>query len=705
MRRASLVSCLGALLVLLPAPAATAMGFGRTATATTLGQRLDFVAHVWLDGDETLARECVAAEVMIGDRRLGSDDVRVALESAREGAGSNVRVSTRIAIDEPVVTVDLSVGCTSQMARRFVAFIDPPMLRLASASATESDTAAPRRDVSTSASAVDIARAADSSRRFALAGADPTPASAARTSRRVGRRADHERRFDAALALLPSEPRPVAVASARRPARAGLGGRREAAVGARPRLMLEAASAFAIAPPAAADARAATRTAGATAPAVTSTEGAAPSVGAPSLAAISVAATSVAATSPAATALAASSVVTSSAAAPGSAEAASAALAGDSTRSAQIEELEAGLARIRSESQAQQKTLGALQARLREAESARYANGLVYALAAAMVFFALLAAAFWALRPRQRGRARWFDPHTTRARKPAGVAAPASAPRVAETATPAVSQHPSQWRESEHGLLPVVTAPATIGGLEVTTVLAPRSRYAQMAEADASANAGAADAPRASSLTMGELIDLEQQAEFFVVLGQDEAAVSLLAAHVQDGAASPLPFLELLEIHQRRGDRDAYEDVRDAYSSRFDASAPEWSTALHLGRALDAYPQTIARLQALWPTPMQAMETLDALLFRRGEDDQEFDLPAYRDLLFLSSVARELGGHVETGFGPIDLFLPLDGASADPSSSPDSAFAVDVDISGWHDDTEAEEPAVGRRSAGRRSAG
>ena len=141
-----------------------------------------------------------------------------------------------------------------------------------------------------------------------------------------------------------------------------------------------------------------------------------------------------------------------------------------------------------------------------------------------MVVFALLAAAFWALRPRQRGRTRWFDANAARTRRPADAAAPASARRAGETATPAVSQHPSQWRESGHGILPVVTAPATIGGLEVTTVLAPRSRYARMAEADASANAGAADAPRASSLSMGELIDLEQQAEFFVVLGQDEAA-------------------------------------------------------------------------------------------------------------------------------------------------------------------------------------
>src|SRR4029079_14915718 len=87
-------------------------------------------------------------------------------------------------------------------------------------------------------------------------------------------------------------------------------------------------------------------------------------------------------------------------------EAASAALAQER---AHIEQLEAGLARLRDDSLAQRKTIGALQGRLRQAEGDRYLTGFVYSLAAAVLFFAALAAAFWALRPRQRRRARWFE--------------------------------------------------------------------------------------------------------------------------------------------------------------------------------------------------------------------------------------------------------------------------------------------------------
>ena len=281
------------------------------------------------------------------------------------------------------------------------------------------------------------------------------------------------------------------------------------------------------------------------------------------------------------------------------------------------------------------------------------------------------------------------------------VAAPrASAP----TPAPAISQHPSQWAESGHGILPV-TAPATIGGLEVTTVLAPQSHYARMAEAGASANAAAASVTRGAAPSMEELIDLEQQAEFYVVLGQDEAAIALLTAHLSEiGAASPLPFLQLLEIHQRRGDRASYEAVREDYHDNFDAFAPEWSTDLHFGRSLEEYPQAIARLQALWPTPLHAMRTLDGLLFRRNEADDAFDFPAYRELLFLYSIARELAGQVETDFGTIDLFLPLEDAPVEASARPDGRGAVDLDVSGWPDDSRPEGLVI-RRAAGGRGAG
>jgi hypothetical protein len=171
----------------------------------------------------------------------------------------------------------------------------------------------------------------------------------------------------------------------------------------------------------------------------------------------------------------------------------------------------------------------------------------------------------------------------------------------------------------------------------------------------------AAAAEPVRELSVEELIDLEQQVEFFVVLGQDEAAIDLLVSHVRsDGGISPLPYLKLLEIYRRRGDRDAYERIRERLNRRFNAYASDWDSDLQHGRSLEDYPDIIARLNALWPAPAQAMETLDASLFRRNKSDDTFDLPAYRELLFLYSIARDLAEHGAYALhGEVDLLLPL----------------------------------------------
>ncbi|WP_393937368.1 hypothetical protein [Piscinibacter sakaiensis] len=161
-------------------------------------------------------------------------------------------------------------------------------------------------------------------------------------------------------------------------------------------------------------------------------------------------------------------------------------------------------------------------------------------------------------------------------------------------------------------------------------------------------------------VSVEELIDLEQQADFFVVLGQDDAAIDLLMGHVQGtGGASPLPYLKLLEIHRRRGERDLYDRVRERFNRRFTANAPEWDAAIGNERALEDYPSIVERLQGLWARPVEAMAALSGWLFQRDPSAPTFDLPAYGDLLFLYSLARELADSEPPPDG-VDLLLPLD---------------------------------------------
>jgi hypothetical protein len=163
-------------------------------------------------------------------------------------------------------------------------------------------------------------------------------------------------------------------------------------------------------------------------------------------------------------------------------------------------------------------------------------------------------------------------------------------------------------------------------------------------------------------MSADELIDLDQQVEFFVVLGQDDAAVDLLMGHVRStGGVSPLPYLKLMEIYRRRGERDPYDRIRERFNRRFNAYAIEWDeNDPSKERDLEeGFPELLARVQSLWSAPAEAMATLDGALFRRNQGPP-FDVPAYRDLLFLYGIARDLAERDVRPEG-VDLLLPMEG--------------------------------------------
>ncbi|HNK19430.1 MAG TPA: hypothetical protein PLG92_13775, partial [Piscinibacter sp.] len=116
---------------------AQALGFGRSVNASHLGQPLNFAATVRLESDESLARECVTAEVLSGDFRVAPAAVRISVEPAPNPGERLVRVTTTTAIDEPVVTVTVTAGCQQRLSRNFVTLVDPPGINLAGTTAPE----------------------------------------------------------------------------------------------------------------------------------------------------------------------------------------------------------------------------------------------------------------------------------------------------------------------------------------------------------------------------------------------------------------------------------------------------------------------------------------------------------------------------------------------------------------------------------------
>jgi pilus assembly protein FimV len=234
-----------------------------------------------------------------------------------------------------------------------------------------------------------------------------------------------------------------------------------------------------------------------------------------------------------------------------------------------------------------------------------------------------------------------------------------SSPLPASSVLPRAPPAPAPWSDaidSRSGDIDLLIAPPTLpaptnASIPTLTPLSPVVSREEQAR---------------GAMSVDEQIDLEQQADFFIALGHDDAAIDLLMAHMRStGGSSPLPFLKLLEIHRRRGQREAYERTRERFNQRFNGVALEWEADPRLGRGLEDYPLAVGRIQRVWPSPLDAVAELEALLFRRGADAELFDLPAYQELVFLYLIARDLHAMVDRGsVDDVDVLLPIGGRSA-----------------------------------------
>lgn len=609
------------------ASAACALGLGQPPSQVVLGEALNMPIQVRLEPGEDLPDSCVSVDVYFGENKLPGGAVHVRIEPSgplgREGRV--IRIATTRRVDEPFVSIYLAAGCTSTVSRKFVAFADPPASPLveesgqaaASASPAPREAAAPTRR-SSSGQARGTARG-EGSRDSSTAPAAPR-APRAQAPRAVA--AAPAAALDTTLGSDKSAPAraPAAAAETRQPGS--------------PRLMLDPIEADTSVVP---GLRMSAHLAEAPLDAASGTADAASAAERREAAAILWRALN----------------------------ASPEEMARDRLR---LQELEGRLAKLRSETATAQENVKLLQARVQEAES-QDGGALVYVLAGlSAALAAALGAVLWKRRD-AKGTAWWQGEATVAGPQQPTPSPAAPASPVRPAATPAFAAPDARVAP----VAPVASKVEPVAPRVEPTVPTPLPTIPNLPAAPAVAAAPVPAASRtkpvvpvasrvddaAREVSVEELIDLEQQAEFFLVLGQDQAAVDLLASHIEGAAgSSPLPYLKLLELHQRRNERDDYEAVRERFNERFNAYAPSWESDLQQGHSLAEYPGVIERLQALWATPVQAMDVLQASLLRRDPQAETFDLPAYRELLFLYSVARDLSER-ENNQGPVDLLLPF----------------------------------------------
>lgn len=161
------------------------------------------------------------------------------------------------------------------------------------------------------------------------------------------------------------------------------------------------------------------------------------------------------------------------------------------------------------------------------------------------------------------------------------------------------------------------------------------------------------DSARAAlgAINTNEMLDVSHQAEFFLTLGQHDAAVDLLKDSIRTNHESnPLVYLDLLKLLHNLGRKTDYNQYRNAFHTLFTGRIPPYAGFNQPGKNLEAYPETCLRIVTLWPSVQAIAFIEDCLVRQYGDADAHtFELEAFRDLLLLHNIATTLLSSTDTG--------------------------------------------------------
>ncbi|MGE0099000.1 MAG: hypothetical protein AB7S86_11705 [Hydrogenophaga sp.] len=534
--------------------------------------------------EEDATNQCVTTDVFYGDAQVPPGTVRsTPQKAAGVDAQATVRIQASVPVNEPIVTLYVRAGCSNPFTRRYVLLADLSSEPVAASAATPSAAAAaPVRPPAVAPLASPSAPAGASSGGAASAqspGTSTTPrASATRPATR---------------APSPANARPAAPPSVVRRAPAGV---------AAPRLQLDPVD---LSPGIERD-----------------------------------------------PALKLSPLMLSEPATTDEARAAAAerwkainATPEDILRDARkLGAVEAEAAELRSAQARDQASLAELRSQLDEAKNQRYSNPLVHALGA-LLLISLLALLFvWRRKAQAPGseasRAWWSsDPDDKTAADQLGepVARNVSAPAALNEEVKDLDLNLEE-DSSFDSLNPPKAGTVRSGRPPLAAEPAPAMQARDKREFSPSAIGGS------RSIATEELFDVQQQADFFVSLGEDGQAIEVLRNHLAEShEPSALAYLDLFKLYHRLGRRHDYDQLRDEFNQVFNAGAPPFDHYTDAGRGLEAYETAFSRIQSLWPEP-RVLDLIEQSIFRDASDDEVevFDLEAYRELLLLHAMAKDL---------------------------------------------------------------
>lgn len=597
---------------------------GRHSGAAVIGRPLDMRVQALLGPDEDLSALCVQSEVFYGDAQVSPGSVRVTPQKSAPDAEASLRIQVSIPVDEPVVTVYLRAGCNAPFSRRYVLLADPvtePQSAQAGALPQGAQASAPVPSVVAPRVLPPVSGVTEPLGRSS--GAAPSSASAGQAVGQpsVRTRPSAETKTDKA--------RPgTGAASVTKPSVV----RKPPVAAAAPRLELE--------------------------PVDVSLDLDRDPVLKLSLSMLS---------EPTAS-------EQERAAAARLWKAINASPEEILRDNQKLEALEAEAKGLREQALQNKSALEAMESQL---EQSRHLSWLVYALGASLLAALLAVAYLWrkrssALGSDDDGAARaWWAAAAAEKEMESGIAMP-------------------NGKAGTRALDLDLDLDLDLGTGRNSSLDRLRSLHEDAFDEDSGPVAlHAADKREFSgshpgvsrSVATEELFDVQQQADFFVSLGENDQAIRVLKEHLAEShEPSALAYLDLFKLYHKLGRRDDYNQLREDFNRLFNAGAPPFDQYSDVSRGLEDYETALGRIQALWPQP-KVLDVIEKSIFREPGDmeSEVFDLEAYRELLLLHALAKDMIKRDGGGSKPMEDFQhtaikPLKAVGKKPNSQ-DSAEA------------------------------
>jgi hypothetical protein len=605
--RRGLIACV----LLSTALSSVALTLGRSRGVALVGRTLDVTIPVTLDSAGQAAELCAEADVFHGDTRVDASRVTTRVEPT-SGLNAVVRVRSSQAVDEPVVTVYLRLGCNQKVTRRYVLLAEEPgevvAPLVAPAPVPAAAPAAPpaaRRAAALSPVATPVPAPAAATQAPTVARA-ATPARSSSRTRRGAEAALTPRgaavaRLESSLAPKPSRSQPPTRAAAR---------------GGRPRLTVDMVD---LTPE--------------REPQLRSSAGLA---GAPSTD---------------------EQVRAQAAALWRSINAQPEDVLRDLQR---VQALETDVKGLRTMVAGNDRTLAELRGQLDQARQERTLT--LAAIALLTLLLAAMVVTWWLRRGERTGAREWW-----RRRDPAAADVASGldlAGRPLPPGTPPVRPADMDLRVDESmfeslkkpprvAVVPAAAAP-TQAPAPIPVPIPARAPAVADRSGPVSTFHSSFQSSQMSSMRMvkaEELVDIQQQADFFMSLGQTDQAIEVLESHIHNNAeTSALVWLDLLAIYRALKRRQDYELLRSDFQRVFNAQVPPYDSTPTVSGGLEDYPRALTRIAALWPSP-KVMDVIEESIFRKPgvAGAEPFDLEAYRELVMLYNLGREVVGPQATG--------------------------------------------------------